>query len=314
MKRVISRIFMIFIFLGGFAVFMYPLATRWFAKHESDKVLNDFKSDLVELQQEQQKIEKGEVSETGSELTRLYADMKSYNEKIFRNGQSDLKDPFAYEIPVFNLEEYGFSNNVIGILNIPKMEVEMPMYLGATKANMANGAVVLGNTSMPIGGANTNTVIAAHRGYKGIKMFRDIQKMEIGDDITLTTPWEELKYRVSEIRIVGKNDIYEVFIQKNEDMITLVTCHPYTKNTHRYLVYAKRVVSLDEKETVSESDVETSDTIAETQQEPDSTISQDNLEYSDTQIWLEDNLMIIGGAVIMVMILVGMIVTRDKKG
>ncbi len=314
MKKRISSVVMILIFLCGFGVFMYPLATRWIAKYQSNHVLDEFKSDLKILQQESAKIEKGEVSETGNELARLYQDMKTYNERIYENGQDDLKDPFAYETPVFDLTEYGFTNNVMGIIQIPKMDVELPMYLGATKDNMAKGAVVLGNTSMPVGGINSNVVIAAHRGYKGIKMFRDIQKMQIGDAITLTTPWDTLSYRVSEIKIVEKNDIGEVLIQKDQDMITLVTCHPYTKNTHRYLVFAKRVSNNQAVDSEEYTDSETVQLQDDSTNDSNSSYleNEEDATYSETQIWLEDNLMIIGGAVIMGMIVIGMIVTRDK--
>ena len=116
----------------------------------------------------------------------------------------------------------------------------MPVYLGANAANMARGGALLGQTSMPLGGENTNTVIAAHRGYYGAEMLRNVQQIQIGDKITLTTPWDTLVYRVCELKIIQPDDINAVLIQPGRDLLTLTTCHPYTQNTQRYLVIAER--------------------------------------------------------------------------
>ena len=93
---------------------------------------------------------------------------------------------------------------------------------------------------MPLGGENTNTVIAAHRGYYGAEMLRNVQQIQIGDKITMTTPWDTLVYRVCEPKIIQPDDINAVLIQPGRDLLTLTTCHPYTQNTQRYLVIAER--------------------------------------------------------------------------
>ena len=105
---------------------------------------------------------------------------------------------------------------------------------------MVQGGALLGQTSMPLGGENTNTVIAAHRGYYGAEMLRNVQQIQIGDKITMTTPWDTLVYRVCELKIIQPDDINAVLIQPGRDLLTLTTCHPYTQNTQRYLVIAER--------------------------------------------------------------------------
>ena len=87
---------------------------------------------------------------------------------------------------------------------------------------------------------STNTVIAAHRGYYGAEMLRNVQQIQIGDKITMTTPWDTLVYRVCELKIIQPDDINAVLIQPGRDLLTLTTCHPYTQNTQRYLVIAER--------------------------------------------------------------------------
>ena len=82
-------------------------------------------------------------------------------------------------------------------------------------------------------------MIAAHRGYYGAEMLRNVQQIQVGDKIQLTTPWETLIYRVSELKIIDPSDINAVLIQPGRDLLTLSTCHPYTRNSQRYLVIAE---------------------------------------------------------------------------
>lgn len=174
-------------------------------------------------------------------LPELYSAFVEYNENLFNTGQSDLTDPFSYEKADFNLSDYGIEDNMIGYLNIPKLELEISIRLGASRENMNYGAVHLSKTSMPIGGKNTNCVIAAHRGWDGKKMFRYIDRLEIGDDIYLTNPWETLHYKVTQIAQILPTEIKRILIQKGRDMLTLFTCTPYRVNSHRYVVYCDRV-------------------------------------------------------------------------
>ena len=102
------------------------------------------------------------------------------------------------------------------------------------------GAGHLSETSIPIGGNNTNSVIAAHRGMKSHPMFRDIENLSIGDEVKITNMWDELIYKVVETKVINPDEISEVLIQEGRDLITLITCHPYTKNYQRYVVYCER--------------------------------------------------------------------------
>ena len=166
--------------------------------------------------------------------------MEEYNARIFAEGQSGMTDPWVYEQSGVELADYGVEDDVAAVIEIPSMSVELPVYLGATEDNMTKGAVHLGETSMPIGGENTNCVIAAHRGYRGIPMFQYIEDVQVGDPVILTNLWETLVYRVSEIKVIDPSDIREILIRPGEDMVTLFTCHPYTHNYQRYVVLCTR--------------------------------------------------------------------------
>lgn len=172
--------------------------------------------------------------------------MTSYNEAIFAQGQSGLSCKLDYQQPSFRLADYGLKEEVFGFLTIPAMELEMPIYLGATDQHMADGAAHLSQTSLPIGGNNTNCVIAGHRGYGGASYFRYIDQLQIGDTVTVTNLWEQLTYRVAEIKIIYPYEVDQILIQPGRELLTLLTCHPYASGgKQRYLVICERVYQED---------------------------------------------------------------------
>ena len=129
-----------------------------------------------------------------------------------------------------------------GILSIPALQLEMPIYLGASSQNMALGAAVLGQTSVPVGGTNTNSVIAGHRGWNGADYFRYVPDLTVGDKVVITNLWETLEYSVVGTKIISPNDIASIKIQPGKDMITLFTCHPYASGgRQRFLVLCERI-------------------------------------------------------------------------
>ena len=126
---------------------------------------------------------------------------------------------------------------------MPTMELTMPVYLGASDAHLAAGVAVLGNTSAPIGGDNTNCVIAGHRGWKGADYFRHIDRLAVGDEVRITNLWETLTYTVADIQIIQPHEVDKIKIQQGRDLLTLLTCHPYASGgKQRYVVYCERVL------------------------------------------------------------------------
>lgn len=176
----------------------------------------------------------------------LWEAMTAYNETIFAEGQAELSNNASYQTPSFCLKDYGLEDEKFGVISIPKLELEMPLYLGANYDNMAAGAAVLSQTSIPIGGANTNAVIAGHRGWGGASYFRYVTDLSVGDEVIITNLWETLTYKVVETKIIDPHEFAEILIQPNKDMITLLTCHPYASGgKQRYLIYCERETDLE---------------------------------------------------------------------
>ena len=171
----------------------------------------------------------------------LLTALQEYNRQLYTEKQCNLTDLEACEAPAADLVAYGIEDEIIGVLEIPAMELTMPVYLGASDAHLAAGAAVLGNTSAPIGGDNTNSVIAGHRGWKGADYFRHIDRLQVGDTVSLIILWETLTYTVADIQIIQPHEVDKIKIQQGRDLLTLLTCHPYASGgRQRYVVYCER--------------------------------------------------------------------------
>ncbi len=227
MKRKILVIISIILIFAGISLFCFPHVSNFVYEQGVERDKEEF-------------VEKITQSENEEILNKLYKDLQEKNKKLYEDMQNNLVDPFSYEQPAIDLSKYGIDNNVIGYINVPKMNIELPILLGANSSNMLKGAVHLTETSYPIGGTNTNCVIAAHRGYGKASLFRNIEKLEVGDEVFIKNFKEELTYVVYDIKIIEPDDFEELKIQSGEDIITLITCHPYRINSHRYIVKAKR--------------------------------------------------------------------------
>lgn len=174
-------------------------------------------------------------------ISLLREEMEEYNRSLLTDGQYLLNDPFAFEQPSFELYSYGINDNIFGHIDIPAIDMDLPIYLGANLENMSLGAVHLSYSSMPIGGDSTNTVLAGHRGVVGTIYFDNIVFLEEGDDVYITNFWDKLHYRVISYEVISPYDIERCYIQEGKELLTLLTCHPYGYTDYRYMVVCERV-------------------------------------------------------------------------
>lgn len=228
--------------LVGLALLCGPflLGTReeWVQKQAVETFYQE-KQAAQSASQDKQPVTEETVPESAEPRDLFYEKAKAYNESLVKNGQDGMRSRADVESFALSALDFGYSENLIGTLEIPRMEIELGLYLGADGENMAKGAAVFGMTSLPLGGDSENTAIAGHRGWRGSPMFRDIQLLQMDDPIYITTPWDTLTYRVCEIRIVTPEDNSWCRIQPGRTLISLMTCHPYGQNYQRYIVFAE---------------------------------------------------------------------------
>ena len=224
--RKTSLVLAVLLAVAGVCVMLWPVFTGHRLQSDAETAVQEFLAGRDEPEQK---------------YPELLAALQAYNQRIYNEKQSGLVDLEACETPAADLTAYSVEDEIIGVLEIPTIEMTMPVYLGASDAHLAAGAAVLGNTSAPIGGDNTNCVIAGHRGWKGADYFRHIDRLQVGDTVTLTNLWETLTYTVADIQIIQPHEVDKIKIQQGRDLLTLLTCHPYASGgRERYVVYCER--------------------------------------------------------------------------
>ncbi len=164
----------------GVSIIMYPIVNQLLYDHKVSELVEEFDALAEELRQNQASA--AEAEGTYLDLSGLREAMEAYNLDLYENGQAGFRDAWSYQVPSFDLTEWGLPDNMVGYLSIPSMGVTLPVYLGANDATMEAGAAHLSQTSLPIGGTNANAVIAAHRGMRnGVSMFLNIEMISLGD-------------------------------------------------------------------------------------------------------------------------------------
>ena len=243
-KGILMPLLFLWIYLVGMGILLYPAINNYYTSKRMESSVESFYgtspsesgTDSTEATQAAQE------TEPPTPYPELLELLEAYNRELYESDQAALNSLAATEQPGVLFSVSGQAGDVFGVLSIPKLGLEMPLYLGATDKHMADGAAQLGQTSIPIGGENTNAVIAGHRGYNGAPYFRYVPELRIGDSVDITNLWGTLHYSVVEAKIIQPNDIDAIKIQPGRDLITLLTCHPYASGgRQRFLVICERM-------------------------------------------------------------------------
>ncbi len=236
MKKHLSTIFLLLIFILGLAILLYPaISDAWNARVQSRAIV-DYEAALQNMTQE-------DYTAYFEEADKYNAAVAELNFPLMYYADLDLREDLTPYNDILNIQGHG----IFGYINIDKIGVHLPVYHGTSEAvlNVAVGHVE--GTSVPAGGPGTHTVLSAHRGLPSAKLFTDLDEMAVGDVFTITVLDRVLTYEVHEIQIVLPNEVDSLYVQDGEDLCTLVTCTPYGINTHRLLVHAHRIETVEEK-------------------------------------------------------------------
>lgn len=236
MKRKLAVCGIVLIFLAGIGVLSYPLVSSVINNYVSRNSVEEYTKKVAQLPDQK----------TGE----LIEEAKKYNNSLSNN--LILTDPFDQEAfqkigadyqKVLNINDDG----LIGYIDIPKINVYLPIYHGTDSKVLAKGAGHLQNTSLPVGGESTHSVISAHSAYPCETFFDYLTDMQVGDEFYIHILDRTLKYQVDQIEVILPEEVNSLRIVKGEDLVTLLTCTPYSVNTHRLLVRGKRVEYDDTK-------------------------------------------------------------------
>lgn len=160
------------------------------------------------------------------------------NALLKNNGLHADADPFS---GLSKKQKVNLHKDQIGSLTVPKLKLTVPVFKTLIDETLAIGAAVVPGTDMPIGGINTHTVIAGHRGLVDRRLFRDLNHLKRGNLFVFKVAGKHLAYRVFRIQVVKPSDTEILRHEPGQDLATLVTCTPYMINSHRLLVTGRRV-------------------------------------------------------------------------
>ena len=231
------------LFLLGLLIILIPSFSGYRLEAQAEQAAERFNETVLESNHE---VSPSFVeSEDGDfPYPELFRAAQEYNEELYRNRQAGFISISAYQEPSLCLSDYGIDDGVFGTVCIPKLGVTLPIYLGASEENMAKGAAHLSQTSLPIGGENTNCVLAGHCGFNGADYFRYLSTLTEDDEVILTTLWSEDHYRVSGVAVIAPDDIASVKIQPGRELLTLLTCHPYASGgKYRFLAICEKEIA-----------------------------------------------------------------------
>lgn len=162
----------------------------------------------------------------------------------YNNNLSELVNGFSYDTASV-IDGYddilNFGDGLIGYIDIPKINVKLPIYHGDSDKVLEKGVAHLPNTAFPIGGVGNHSVLSAHTGYPTQVFFDNLNELEIGDEIKVSVLDETLTYAVTAKNIVKPDNISLLSVDEEKDLLSLITCYPYGINSHRLIVTAERV-------------------------------------------------------------------------
>ncbi|THE11426.1 class C sortase [Enterococcus hirae] len=225
---------MLVVFFIGIASLTYPFVSD---------AINDSLDQLV-IRNYQKKAK----SENEQKMAAIQRKMVEENQRLAEKVQQSGTDPFSSEGKEAQKSTKTYiESHTVGVLTIPKINVELPIFDETNPTLLEKGACLLGGTSYPVGGESTHAVLSSHRGLPQAKLFTDLPKLKHKDRFYIEINGQYLAYQVDQIKTVEPTETEGLEIQAGQDLVTLVTCTPYMVNSHRLLVRGHRV-PLDKKE------------------------------------------------------------------
>ncbi len=211
LKRIYFSI-LILITLIALGFLLYPSFSNYINNKFAVSTISDYTEKINNVKDE--------------EVDDLIKNINKYNYDLF-NGTAENQLPDC-----LNIHE----GDVLGYIEIPSINIKLPIYYGTSVDTLKKGVGVLDGTSLPVGGENTHSVLSAHTGLANQKLFTDIDKLKDGDVFYLHILKKDLAYKVNQIKVVHPDEIDDLKISEGKDYVTLLTCYPYGINTERLLV------------------------------------------------------------------------------
>lgn len=234
-----SLIIGIIFLIVAFGFVLYPLISNTINNCFALSTIDNYKSKVADLKDSK---------------SRYLTDAEEYNHNL-----SKLVNDFTYSSDSV-IDGYdnilNFGDGLIGYIEIPKINVKLPIYHGDRDKVLEKGVAHIPNTAFPIGGIGNHSVLSAHTGYPTQVFFDNLDDLAIGDEIKVSVLDETLIYKVTAKNIVKPDNISLLSVDDRKDLISLITCYPYGVNSHRLIVTAERLSEIPSTTDENKSSVE----------------------------------------------------------
>lgn len=224
-KLSLSTVLIAVLIICGLGLILYPTLSDMYATRQYNKEIEAYNAERTR--------------ETAERNAKLWADAEEYNRDLLKKTEQFSVSSEELTRVEGLLNPLG--NGMMGYVNIPKIDVALPVYQGTDEKELQSGAGWWIGSSLPTGGESTHCIITAHTGLSKAKLFTDIDQLEVGDRFSLTILDRTLVYEVDQILVTEPTDFEPLYIVEGKDYATLYTCTPYGVNTHRLLVRGVRV-------------------------------------------------------------------------
>ena len=229
-RNPIPIILAVFCFVAALCIMLYPAVSN----HINEKYRSEIQTAYEKIIEQSDELQLAEIKERAI----------AYNQSIIpgtADANSFQKEAILAASEDYNTQLDPSGNGIMGYVEIPKINVNLPIYHGTETDTLEKGTGHLIGSSLPIGGENTHTVITGHSGMASQRMFTDLEQVEVGDIFYLHVLKDVLAYQVYDTGPVLPHDTEKLRISGSEDLCTLITCYPTGINSHRLLVQGKRI-------------------------------------------------------------------------
>lgn len=227
-KKLPVIIFSLFIILG-LSIMLYPVIINYVNSNQAVEVISDYSEGIAS--------NTNNVNKEMLEAARLYNSKLSGINIVDVFNNPDVKTGDEEYLSILNVRDSG----MMGYLQIPKIDVKIPIYHGTSDEVLQKGVGHVEGSSLPVGGETTHSVLSAHSGLPSARLFTDLNQLRNGDMFYIYVLDQVLAYKVDQVLVVEPSDVEALSLQEGKDYVTLVTCTPYAINTHRLLVRGTRV-------------------------------------------------------------------------
>lgn len=218
-KRRLPLLFILILLMMGVGLFMYPKVSNWISVYTA-------KTEICSYDKAVQQLD-------NTDKDKLIKEAQEYNKALAKNDSNKLKN--------FNYDRILSISGSMAYIDIPKINVYIPIFHGTNDKELEQGVGHMKGTSFPVGGESTHSVIAGHTGLPTAEIFTDIDQLVKGDIFYIHVLDEILAYKVDQIKVVLPDETDDTQIFQGEDYVTLLTCTPYGINDHRLLVRGTRI-------------------------------------------------------------------------